>query len=178
MLLQPSGFGLTFQLSAAELALHVRGDPARVHQNPEQAKGGAHVVDLKSEFVLSAVVYPADHGDPDTLADSVMQAAMNLDAAGSEVAIAEVVADKGYHKAATLALCQTPHLGTYIPERKRRHRSRWTDKPAAFQHAVYANRRRVRGVRSKPLQRLHSERVERRLDSKRGSAEAVRWPPV
>jgi len=120
-----------------------------------------HVVDLDSEFLLSAVVYHADHGDPDTLADSVMQAALNLEAAGSEIEIKEAVADKGYHKAATLELCQALNVRTYIPERKQLHQSRWTDKPPEFRQAVYGNRRRVRGARSKRLQRLRSERVER-----------------
>jgi transposase len=125
-----------------------------------------HVVDLDSEFLLAAVVYHADDGDPDTLVDSVMQAKLNVDAANERAGLAgerikDVVADKGYHKAATLELCQALGLRTYVPERKQRHPSRWTDKPREFRQAVYANRRRVRGVRSKRLQRLRSERVER-----------------
>ena len=120
-----------------------------------------HVVDLDSEFLLSAVIYPADRGDADTLVDSVMQAKVNLQAAGSDLEIKETVADKGYHKAATLELSQSLSLRTYIPERKQTNHLRWTDKPAEFQQAVYSNRRRVRGERSKRLQRLRSERVER-----------------
>ena len=50
---------------------------------------------------------------------------------------------------------------TYIPERKQPHRARWTDKPAEFQQAVYANRRRLNRGKSRKLQRLRSERVER-----------------
>ncbi len=50
---------------------------------------------------------------------------------------------------------------TYIPERKRTHRSRWTDKPAALQRAVYANRRRLKRAKSRQFQRWRSERCER-----------------
>ena len=38
---------------------------------------------------------------------------------------------------------------------------RWTDKPPEQEQAFRANRRRVRGTRSKRLQRQRSERVER-----------------
>src|SRR5208283_4598395 len=112
-----------------------------------------HVVDLGSEFVLSATITPANHSDAETLVDSVMQAQMNLEAAGSEAKIREAAADKGYHKLSTLELADDLNLRTYIPEPKRRYRYRWVDKSAGQQEAVYANRRRVRGQRSKRLQR-------------------------
>ena len=95
-----------------------------------------HVVDLKSDLVLAAEIRPADQADTDTLADSVMEAQVNLNEAGSEAEIEEVAADKGYHAAETLELCECLGLRTYIPEPRRKHRSRWTDKPAEFQHAV------------------------------------------
>jgi transposase len=120
-----------------------------------------HVVDLETDMVLAAQVEPANHGDADTLCDSVVQAGMNLRAADRTLAIEEVAADKGYHKAATLELSESLNYRTYIPEPKRPHRSRWTDKPAAYRAAVYANRRRVRGARGKRLQRLRSELTER-----------------
>ena len=52
-------------------------------------------------------------------------------------------------------------LRTYIPEPKLPHRRVWTDKPADFQRAVYANRRRMRRAKGQRLGRLRSERVER-----------------
>lgn len=104
---------------------------------------------------------PADHADTETLVDSVMQSQQNLEQAGSEVKIEEVAADKGYHAARTLELSQSLGLRMYIPEPRRPHPSRWTDKPPALQHAVLANRRRVRRGKSKRLQRLRSERCER-----------------
>jgi transposase len=120
-----------------------------------------HVVDLKSEFMLAATVYEGDRADTDTLCDSLIEAQLNLDAAGSEVEIREGVADKGYHAAASIELCDDLNFRTYIPEPKREHRLRWTDKPPEYRDAVYANRRRVKEGRGKRLQRLRSERVER-----------------
>jgi hypothetical protein len=38
---------------------------------------------------------------------------------------------------------------------------RWTDKPAEFQQAVYANCRRLQRAKSRMFQKLRSERVER-----------------
>jgi transposase len=120
-----------------------------------------HVVDLDSEFVLSATITPANHSDAESMVDSVVQAQMNLDAAGSKTKIKDVAADKGYHKASTLELADDLDFRTYIPEPKRRYRCRWIGKPAGQQEVVYANRRRVRGQRSKGLQRQRSEKVER-----------------
>jgi transposase len=120
-----------------------------------------HVVDLASDVVLEATVHPANHGDAETLCDSVLEAQANAQALGSAVQIHDVAADKGYHKAATLALCRALGLRTYIPEPERPYACCWTDKPDEQREAVYANRRRVRGRRSKKLQRLRSEMTER-----------------
>jgi len=120
-----------------------------------------HVVDLKSDLVLAAEIRKADEADTETLADSVMEAQNNLNQAGSQAEIEEVAADKGYHAAHTLELCEALGLRTYIPEPRRQHRLRWTDKPADHQHAVYANRCRIKRAKSKRWQRLRSELCER-----------------
>jgi transposase len=120
-----------------------------------------HVVDLGSDFVLAATITPTTHSDAETLVDSVMQAQMNLEAAGSATKIEEVAADKGYHKLSTLELADDLNFRTYIPEPKRKYRYRWADKSAGQQEALYANRRRTRGERGKRLQRQRSEQVER-----------------
>jgi transposase len=120
-----------------------------------------HVVDLKSDLVLAAEVLPADRGDTQTIVDTLMQAQANLSKAGSEQEIEEAAADKGYHAADTLELCQALELRTYIPEPRRKHASRWTDKPAELQRAVYGNRRRIRRRKGKQLQRRRSELCER-----------------
>jgi len=120
-----------------------------------------HAVDLETEMVVAAEIYPGDQGDPETLTATLAAAQETLEAAGSTVEIQDAVADKGYHKAATLAACGEQEIRTYIPERRGKGRRRWTDKPAGEREAVYANRRRCRGARSKRLQRQRSERVER-----------------
>ena len=75
--------------------------------------------------------------------------------------IEEAAADKGYHAAATLELADALNLRTYIPEPKHQHRSRWSGKPEAHRTAVVNNRRRTGRAKSRKLQRLRSERVER-----------------
>jgi transposase len=119
-----------------------------------------HTVDMDSGFVLAAAVHTADQGDADTLLDSVLYAQINLVKAGSEQEIEEAVADKGYHKAQTLAECQQCNTRTYIPEPKGKEYN-WQDKPEAWRRAVQGNRRRVKGARSKRLQRKRGEMVER-----------------
>jgi len=120
-----------------------------------------HVVDLESDLVLAAEIRPADHADSQTMVDSVVQAQINLNEAGCEQEIEEVAADKAYHAAGTLELAESFGLRTYIPEPKRNHKSRWTDKPPEYQRAVYGNRRRVKRAKSKKLQRKRSEFCER-----------------
>ncbi len=120
-----------------------------------------HVVDLDSDLIVAAEVYTANQNDAETLADSVMEAQVNLEQAGSDTQIEETAADKGYHAAKTVELCQSLGVRTYIPESRHRQPRRWTDKPAEFQSAVYNNRRRVRRAKGRLLQRRRSELCER-----------------
>ena len=120
-----------------------------------------HVIDADTELILAAEVYEADHSDSQTLADSVMEAYENHKQAGCDRELEEVIADKGYHAADQLELVQALDFRTYVPEPQLKGRRRWTDKPPEFQQAVYANRRRIKTAKSKRLQRLRSERVER-----------------
>ena len=113
------------------------------------------------EIILAAPVYPADHGDCLTLADSLTEARLALEKAELDEPIEELVADKGYHSAASLELVGSLGVRTYIPEPKAAHKRRWTDKEPEFKQAVYGNRRRTRTKKNKRLQRLRSERVER-----------------
>ena len=121
-----------------------------------------HVVDLESEAILAAEIYHADYADTHTLEDSLHQAQINLDEAGSEAEIRDAVADKGYHSNGTLGeLHEHTTYRSYIPEPESKHDRVWTDKPPEQRAAVYANRRRTRGRRGRKLQRLRSERLER-----------------
>src|SRR3954447_14197742 len=79
-----------------------------------------HTVDLDSALVVGARVTTADQADSATLVDSVLGAQVNLVLAGSDQEIEEAVADKGYHKAETLAQCTAWNTRTYIPEPDRK----------------------------------------------------------
>ena len=120
-----------------------------------------HVVDLKTELVLAASIRHADEGDADTMVDSVVEARVNLSEAGIDAEIEEAVADKGYHATDTIELAESLGVRTYIPERKMKGKRNWRDVPEEKRRAVLNNRRRVRGARSKRLQRQRSELVER-----------------
>ena len=119
-----------------------------------------HAVDLDSGLILAAGIHSADQGDAATLVDSLLRTQVNLVRAELEVEVEEVVADKGYHKSETLAECVGWGVRTYIPELERKKRT-WTDKPESWRVATAANRRRVKGARSKRLQKKRSELVER-----------------
>lgn len=120
-----------------------------------------HVVDLESDLIVAAEVYTANQGDAETLPDSLLEAQLNLEQAGSPVRVEEAAADKGYHAAETLEMCAWLGVRTYVPEPRLRHRRRWTDKPVEFKQAVYNNRRRVRRAKGRLLQRGRSELCER-----------------
>jgi len=119
-----------------------------------------HVVDLESEYLLSADVVHGTDSDSQTLACSLVLAQTNLVRAGSEAEIKEVAADKGYHANQTLVDCESLGVRTYIPERETGPR-RWTDKPAETEVTFRNNRRRVRRDKGKRLQRARSELLER-----------------
>ncbi len=120
-----------------------------------------HVVDLETDILLAATIQPGDRSDAESGTNSVIAAQANLIHSGSDAEIKEVVSDKGYHKASSLAQYASWGLRTYTPEPDRKGRRKWTDKPDEYQTAVYANRRRVKGNRGKRLGRLRSEYVER-----------------
>ena len=119
-----------------------------------------HAVDLHTEAIVAATVAPADRGDSQTGPDTLVLAQAALLQSGSDAAITEVVADKGYHDNRLLAHCVELRVRTYIPERKQKHR-RWTDKPTEYEVAFRANRRRVQSEKGRRLSRWRSERCER-----------------
>jgi len=120
-----------------------------------------HVVDLGSNLVLAAEVYPADQPDSATLLPSVVSAQLDLLRAETAAVIEEAVTDKGYHKAETLADCTGAGVRTYTTEQRRPRRRVGTAKPAGWERAYRANRRRTQGARGKRLQKKRSEYVER-----------------
>jgi len=120
-----------------------------------------HAVDLASDLIVAAPVYKADEADTATLSASLAMGQANLMLSGSEVAIREAVADKGYHSTDNVTWCRFFGIRSYIPERESKHRRRWTDRRVDERSAVYGNRRRVRGAHGKALGRLRSEYTER-----------------
>jgi len=119
-----------------------------------------HTVDLETEAIFSSEINHGNESDENTLLDSVITAQGNVQQADSQAEIREAVGDKGYHKNETLAKCRMDELRTYICEPDSPNR-RWTDKPAHYETAYCANRRRLKGDCNKCLQKLRSERVER-----------------
>ena len=73
--------------------------------------------------------------------------------------IEEVVADKGYHSRERMVDLEAVGLRSYVSE-PRRGKRRWRGDRQG-QKAVYANRRRIRGVRGQRLLRQRGKRLER-----------------
>lgn len=119
-----------------------------------------HVVDLDSDLILAAEIYPANESDQSTGADSVVAAQAHLDAATDGIEIEEAVADKGYNSAESLDSFEKLDVKTYIPEPKRKGKKQ-TGKAATVPPSVIGNRRRMYFAKGKGLQRLRSERCER-----------------
>ena len=121
-----------------------------------------HTVDLDTEALVAIKVCGADKGDTTSLSGSLDQADRNLQAVGDvddKTALREVVADKGYHSNHTMKTLKTAKIRSYVSEPDRGRRN-WK-KDAAAKKAVYANRRRIRGVRGRALQRRRAEVAER-----------------
>ena len=120
-----------------------------------------HAVDMESGIVVDASAHTADTADSAAIEESVLSAQVHLEQADTPCEVAEVVADKGYHKAEVLSALSDFGVRTYVPERRDARRRRWTNKPGSWKDAVYGNRRRVKGARGKALQRRRGELVER-----------------
>jgi transposase len=136
-------------------------------------------VDLETGAIVAPAVHPADEGDTTTMWDTLEQACNALQevredetvqADTSALQVQDVVTDKGYHSAQTLVNLEEVELRGYVSEPDR-GRQKWTAKSAdelafkrAEQAAVYRNRRRRRGNRSKRLHRQRAELVERSFE--------------
>jgi transposase len=127
-----------------------------------------HAVDMDTGAISAVTLQSADLGDPDSIGETLSQAADNLveiladEQAGphlSEQVMAEAVTDKGYHSNEVLTGVGQMVTRTYISEPNRGRRN-WSDNSEA-RDAVYANRRRIRGRRGKRLMRKRGELIER-----------------
>jgi transposase len=134
-----------------------------------------HAVDLSSGALLAVTLQGADQGDTttihqtlseagETVAELIEHEAVTAPAEEPKVnlgGIEEAVADKGYHSGGVLRDLHETDCRSYIPEPERGPR-KWEGK-ADEQKQVYANRRRIKGDRSKRLQRKRSELTERSM---------------
>ena len=130
-----------------------------------------HAVDLETGAVVAVTIRPADEGDPASMTETLAQAGehiaevaceVNSEKAGEVVdsdGPANVVADKGYHSNDALVGMKQVEVRSYVSEPDRGRR-RWSGRAEA-QHAVYGNRRRIRGEHGKALLRRRGEFLER-----------------
>ena len=119
-----------------------------------------HAVDMDTGAVVAVTMQKADAGDTQTLMDTLSQTLQNVNGQpGVTEPVAEVVADKGYHSNETTSALREAGVRSYLSEPERGRRN-WQGKPFE-QASVYANRRRIRGVRGKRLLRRRGELVER-----------------
>jgi transposase len=122
-----------------------------------------HAIDLETGAMVAVTLHGADVGDTTSLVETAITAAEQIEAAQAvsptPVALAELVADKGYHSDQMMIDLHAVGVRSYIaePDRGRRH---WTTARDA-QGAVDANRRQVRGARGKRLLRRRGEFMER-----------------
>jgi transposase len=119
-----------------------------------------HAVDLSSGALLAVTLQAADQGDTTTV-EATLEEAQAAARESNERGVEELVADKGYHSGAVLIKVHQQDIRSYIPEPERGRRNWKQQGKAIEQKRVYANRRRVRGARSKRLQKLRSELTER-----------------
>jgi transposase len=118
-----------------------------------------HAVDLDTGALVAVTLQGADVGDTTSLIETAIMAAEQVEAAAAPTALAELVADRGYHSNQTLVDLDEVGVRSYIAEPDRGRRS-WTKVPEA-QAPVYGNRRRLGGARGRRLMRRRGEYVER-----------------
>jgi transposase len=119
-----------------------------------------HAIDLETGAVVAVTVQGADEGDTKTSIETLMETLEQIetvvpDSDGPK----EAVADNGYHSNQALVALEAVGVRSYISEPERGQRN-WKDNLDA-RHAVYANRRRIRGARGKGLMRQRGELLER-----------------
>jgi transposase len=136
----------------------------RTHMGHKQE----HAVDLDSGAIVAVTITGGAVGDTTSVGETMERAADNLADAAEKAssknqkkltAIEEIVTDKGYHGNDALGLMTAALIRTYISE-PARGRRKWKG-DLASRDCVYANRRRIRGVRGRRLMRLRGELTER-----------------
>ena len=117
-------------------------------------------VDLECGAIVGVTIHGGAEGDTESLFETLEETFEQVETAvGDSATIEEVVADKGYHSNDVLASVDELGVRSYIAEPDRGRR-RWKGRKD-LQAIVYANRRLIRGNRSKRMQRQRGERLER-----------------
>src|SRR3954454_18000214 len=122
-----------------------------------------HALDLDTGAIVAAELHAADQGDTASLPGTLEAAAAQLavaDAAPTQEAPAELIADKGYHSRETLKGLADGPWQTRISERRIDGVLRWHGDHAA-RRVVYNNRARLLSGVAREAFRLRAERVER-----------------
>lgn len=122
-----------------------------------------HAVDLDTGVVLAVTLNPADQSDHATLPATLDELEANFEHLERELEGMQLVADKGYHSAAALALCEEEGIVPYIAEPKHARWRNWRDKEDGVdaQRRCYANRRRTKGRAGRALMKRRANQVER-----------------
>lgn len=121
-----------------------------------------HAVDLESEALVAVDVELADAPETATVVETLYEAQKELWELDEPRFVEEVVLDKGYDKADLVReITDDFEAKTYVPERKRSRRRKWTCGQEATRRAVRNNRRRTRRGKGRSLQRRRSEVAER-----------------
>jgi len=164
----------------AKIAKMKDGTTHLAHKNEHAVDPSASLrTSLETGAIVAPAVHPADEGDTTTLPGTLEQACTSLQevredetvqADTSSLYVKEVVVDKGYHSGQTLVNPEEVELRGYVSEPDRGRRT-WMARSAAEQAfrraeqaAVYRNRRRRKGNRSKRLHRKRAELVERSFE--------------
>ena len=122
-----------------------------------------HAMDLDTGAVVTAEVHVADRGDTATMPDTLANAIEHLtavDAAPTPEALAELIADKGYHSRDALKTLDGGPWKSRISEPHRDGFSLWHGDDAA-RRAVYNNRTRLLSGVARQAFKLRAELVER-----------------
>ena len=125
-----------------------------------------HAVDMDSGAVVAMTLHGGVAGDTSTIEKTLDAADENLkkaretgDASKTRDSGEEAVGDKGYHSKRVMVDLALAGRRSYISE-PTRGRQDWEGE-AAEREAVYANRRRKKGVRGQRLMRRRGEMLER-----------------
>jgi transposase len=125
-----------------------------------------HAVDMDSGAVVAVTLHGGVAGDTSTIEQTLDAADENLkkarkigDKSKTKERAEEAVGDKGYHSKRVMVDLALAGRRSYISE-PTRGRQKWEGE-ALEREAVYANRRRKKGVRGQRLMRRRGEMLER-----------------